>query len=137
MLTSFGDAVGDARPGDGKPWLTGGTGSFRKRSRVRTRRCGKSGALEMQRRTSSLLWAVMAVSVAWGAAVWLQQDQRVVWRFFILPIWSEILAISVLQGLRGAARPVTYVVTFVVAVLIWWAFIDGGRRAWAWWRTRD
>jgi len=24
-----------------------------------------------------------------------------------------------------------------VAVLIWWAFIKGGRRAWARWRTRD
>jgi hypothetical protein len=91
----------------------------------------------MQRRTSSLLWAVMVVSVAWGGAVWLQAGQGFLWRLFILPIWSQIFAVGVLQGLRGAARPVTYVVTLVVAVLIWWAFIDGGRRAWAWWRTRD
>jgi hypothetical protein len=38
---------------------------------------------------------------------------------------------------RGSRGTVAYVVTFVVAVLIWWAFIEGGRRAWAWWRTRD
>jgi hypothetical protein len=91
----------------------------------------------MQRRTSSLLWAVMVVSVAWGGAVWLREGEGPLWRLFILPIWSEIFAVAVLQELHGAVRPVTYVVTFVVAVLIWWAFIDGGRRAWAWWRTRD
>jgi hypothetical protein len=90
----------------------------------------------MQRRTSSLLWAVMVVSVAWGGAVWLQAGQGFLWRLFILPIWSQVFAVAALEG-HGAARPVTYVVTLVVAVLIWWAFIDGGRRAWAWWRTRD
>jgi hypothetical protein len=91
----------------------------------------------MQRRTSSLLWAVMVVSVAWGAAVWLQKGQGVLWRLFILPIWSQIFVVAVLEGRPPAARPVASVVTFVGAVLIWWAFIEGGRRAWAWWRTRD
>jgi hypothetical protein len=91
----------------------------------------------MQRRTSSFLWAVMVVSVAWGAAVWLQEGQGSLWRLFILPIWSQIFVVAVLEGLHGAARLVAYVVTFVVAVLIWWAFIEGGRRAWGWWRTRD
>jgi hypothetical protein len=91
----------------------------------------------MQRRTSSLLWAVMVVSVAWGGAVWLQAGQGFLWRLFILPIWSQIFAVAVLEGRHSAARSVAYVVTFVVAVLIWWAFIEGGRRAWAWWRTRD
>jgi hypothetical protein len=79
----------------------------------------------------------MLVSVAWGGAVWLQAGERVLWRLFILPIWSQIFAVAVLEERYGAARPVAYVVTFVVAVLIWWAFIEGGRRAWVWWRTRD
>jgi hypothetical protein len=91
----------------------------------------------MQRRTSNLLWAVTVVSVAWCGAVWLQAGQGFLWRLFILPIWSQIFVVAVLEGRHPAARAVAYVVTFVVAVLIWWAFIDGGRRAWARWRTRD
>jgi hypothetical protein len=66
-----------------------------------------------------------------------RSGQGFLWRLFILPIWSQIFVVAVLEGRHPAARSLAYVVTFVVAVLIWWAFIEGGRRAWAWWRTRD
>jgi hypothetical protein len=73
--------------------------------------------------------------VGWGGLA--TERPGGLWRLFILPIWSQIFVVAVLEGRHHAARSVAYVVTFVVAVLIWWAFIDGGRRAWAWWRTRD
>jgi hypothetical protein len=94
----------------------------------------------MSRRISSLLGAIAIVSVALGGALWLQESRQFPWSLFFFLISSAVFLVATLQtggGLHGAGGPWSVPSIFVVAVLMWWALIEGGRWVYARWRKRD
>ena len=52
----------------------------------------------MQARTRSLLIAIVIVTVSMIGAVSLQESLRFQWHVFIVPIWSPIFLVIMLQG---------------------------------------
>ena len=84
----------------------------------------------MHTRTRSLLLAIVIVAVSVTGALWLQETRRFPWRLFAVAIWSPAFLVAGLQGGHGAGGPIAWVLTVVLAVLMWWALIEGVRLLW-------
>lgn len=90
----------------------------------------------MSKSTRSLLWAVLIASICvTGLIVFRHQFGERPWFLVAIPIWLPLwVGIFLLGGWYGGLHGVdgTYLlpVVFVLAVLMWWGLIEGGRRLW-------
>ncbi len=86
----------------------------------------------MAKSTRSLLWAVAIVSICLaGVFAFRQQPDGWPWLLFAIPIWWPLWGVIVISG-GPHSGPAAYELplTFLLAVLMWWGIIEGGRRLW-------
>lgn len=85
----------------------------------------------MAKPTRSLLWAVGIVSICVaGILAFRHQTGELPWLLFAIPIWWPLWSAVVLSGGVGANQSTALPLTFLLAVLMWWGVIEGGRRLW-------
>jgi hypothetical protein len=78
---------------------------------------------------SSLAWAIVIVSLAMRAAIWLQQTKPFPWWHMAMAVF--IVPMALLMEARGrTGGPHANTVIFVLAVVMWWILIEGSRRLW-------
>ena len=83
-------------------------------------------------RASSLLLAVVIVSVAVAGAIWLQDYRQFPWILFIALTFPAQLIVLIAAGGPHEASGESYlgVATFLIATLMWYGLIEAGRRLW-------
>ena len=91
----------------------------------------------MHTRACSLLLAVVIVGVAMAGVIWLQASRQFPWHLFVA-LTFPALAIVVAAGggpLEASGEAYVGPATFVIAILLWYALIEGGRSWWRRWRA--
>jgi hypothetical protein len=87
----------------------------------------------MHIRASSLILAVVIVAVAMAGATWLQDYRQFPWILFMAVFFPAQIIVVMAAGGPHETSGDTYVdvVAFLLATLMWYGLIEGGR---VWWR---
>jgi hypothetical protein len=90
-------------------------------------------------KATSLVLAVVIVAVAMAGAVWLQDYRQFPWIVFMAVFFPAQWIVVMAAGGPIDAGGETYitVLTALLAILMWYALIEGARRWWPGRRTRD
>ena len=83
-------------------------------------------------RASSLLLAVVIVAVAMAGGTWLQDYRQFPWILFMAVIYPALTIVDIAAGgpHESSGESYVWVATFLIATLMWYGLIEGGRRLW-------
>lgn len=85
----------------------------------------------MQIRGTSLIFAVVTVAVAMAVGTWLQDYRQFPWILCFAVIYPALTIVSIAAGgpHEASGESWVWVATFVLATLMWYGLIEGGRAA--------
>ena len=89
----------------------------------------------MRIRRTSLIFAVIIVAVAMAGATWLQDYRQFPWIVFMAVFFPAQFIVVMAAGGPHETSGETYVdvASFVIATMMWYGLIEGGRH---WWPRR-